>query len=492
MAVLELKTATADVSHSDIFVGGEWRAPQSTARLDVFNPSTGRVFGHTPLCSAADVNSAVAAARAAFQSGIWADADPAARADVIERFADILERDADQIARLVALEGGFPLTVASALHVAMPIGFLRYYAQLIRNFAFEELRTETPNAQAYVRHVPAGVAGLIIPWNGPLILSLGKIAPALAAGCSIVFKPSPETPLSAYRIAAAAQEAGVPPGVFNMLPADVEGSERLCNHPDVDLISFTGSTATGRLIGAACAQQFKRCLLELGGNAAAIVLDDAPLDQLAEGLATHSFLMNSGQACIMQRRVLAPRSRYHEVVEALSAVAKAVQVGDALSPDTMVGPMISAAHQSRVLDYIDAGQREGARIAAGGGRPDGRDDGYFVAPTVLADVDNAMRPAREEIFGPVACVIAYADEEQALRMAADTEYGLSGSVWTGDPERGAAIGRRMRVGSVYINDSLQLHPAVPFGGFGASGIGRECGPEGFAEYCETQSLWIPR
>ncbi|ELB92040.1 betaine aldehyde dehydrogenase, partial [Rhodococcus wratislaviensis IFP 2016] len=319
--------------------------------------------------------------------------------------------------------------------------------------------------------------------------ALSKLAPALAAGCTVVYKPSPETPLIAYLVADAAHEAQFPPGVVNMVTADLEGSERLVSHPDVDMVGFTGSTAVGRRIAQSCAVDFRRHALELGGNAAAIILPDAPAELIAAGLGATGLALNNGEACIAQRRVLAPRERYDEIVAILAAAAAGLPVGDPSDPTTVIGPMITSEHRDRVVDHIEAARTAGAVLAAGG-RSD-RDSGYYVEPTVLANVTNDMAAAREEIFGPVVCVIAYDTVEEAVAIAHDTEYGLSSSIWTSDIAAGEAIGRRLRVGSVYINGTLALDPAIPFGGFGHSGMGRELGPEGLDAYCEIQSVFVP-
>ncbi len=480
-----------DNHQARIFIGGEWVAPLTDERIEVLNPATEAVIGSVPACGPEDADRAIEAARAAFRRGAWANAAPESRAAILDRFAEALERRAALMADILTAEGGFPASLARAVHVDTPIAFVRYYADLIRTHAFERRIASGDDAQIRVRQTPVGVASLIVSWNVPIVGALTKLSPALAAGCAIVFKPSPETPLSAYCLAEAAQEAGFPPGVFNMMPARLEGSERLCSHPEVDMVGFTGSTAVGKVIGAACAAQVKRCALELGGNAAAIVLPDAPRAMLEGALPYLSFIMNNGQACLMQRRILAPRARYDEIVSLMACAARACRVGDPSAPDTALGPMITKTHQARVLSYAEIGRKEGAEIIVGGARPEAHSKGFFVEPTVMAQVSNAMRVAREEIFGPVACIIPYDEEDEALAIAADTEYGLTSSIWTGDPERGAALGQQLRVGTVYVNDTFRLDPRAPFGGFGHSGHGREMGPEGLAEYCETQSILIP-
>jgi acyl-CoA reductase-like NAD-dependent aldehyde dehydrogenase len=414
---------------------------------------------------------------------------PSDRADALDRLSDALVARMPRMAAAIVDEAGFPATSAGPVHVGLAIEFLRYYARLIRGHPFEEARPHA-NVSVQIRRVPVGVVAAIAPWNIPILGALSKIAPALAAGCTVVFKPSPETPLGAYILAEATHEAGIPAGVLNILPANLQGSVRLTEHPDVDMIGFTGSTAVGKQIALACAAQLRRCALELGGNAAAIVLEDAPPSLLA-GLAHLGLALNNGEACIAQRRILVPRARHDEIVGLLCTAAKGLAVGDPNTPGTMIGPMVSRVHQRRVLDYIEIGRAEGATVACGGRAPEGLEQGFYVEPTVLANVNNTMRVAREEIFGPVVCVIPYDSVEEAIAIAQDTEYGLSSSVWTADPDAGAEIGRRLRVGSLYVNATMTLDPAIPFGGFKHSGLGRENGPEGLAEYCELQPLFTP-
>jgi betaine-aldehyde dehydrogenase len=322
-----------------------------------------------------------------------------------------------------------------------------------------------------VRKEPVGVVGAIMPWNVPQFTMMSKLAPALVSGSTIVLKPSPETPLDIFLLAQIAHDAGIPAGVINIVPAGREVGEHLVTHPGVDKIAFTGSTAAGRRIASLCGEQLKRVSLELGGKSAAIICDDADLDATIEGLKMAS-LMNNGQACIAQTRILASRSRYAEVVDALGAMVGGMKVGDPLDFETEIGP------------------DEGARVITGGGRPDGLDKGWYVEPTLFADVDNSMRIAQEEIFGPVLVAIPYDDEEQAVAIANDSDFGLAGSVWTADTDRGLDIARRVRTGTYGINQYL-MDFASPFGGFKSSGIGREFGPEGLSQYLESKSIALP-
>lgn len=473
-----------------VYVDGSFEPAKSDTRSKVINPSTGSVIAEVPAVGVADVDRAVASARAAFDEGAWPGLAGAERAEVLDRFADALNARTVELAATVTREAGFPAMFAESVHVANAIEFVRYYASLARTEPFEQTRTSAlAQAEVRVRRCPVGVVAALVPWNIPLLGALSKLAPALAAGCTVVYKPSPETPLIAYMVAESAHEAGFPPGVVNMVTANLEGSERLVSHPDVDMVGFTGSTAVGRRIARACSADFRRHALELGGNAAAIILADAPAELIAAGLGATGLALNNGEACIAQRRVLAPRERYDEIVAILAATAARLPVGDPGDPTTVVGPMITAEHRDRVLGHIENARAAGAVVAAGG-RSVG-DTGYFVEPTVLANVTNDMAAAREEIFGPVVCVIAYDTVEEAIAIARDTEYGLSSSVWTTDITAAETIGRRLRVGSVYINATLALDPGIPFGGFGHSGLGRELGPEGLDAYCEIQSLFVP-
>ncbi|WP_094273130.1 aldehyde dehydrogenase [Rhodococcus sp. OK302] len=475
-----------------VYVDGEFTPALTDKRLSVISPATGAIIGTVPACGVADVDRAVTSARTAFDLGVWSSLTGTQRADAIDRIADNLSARAESISALITAEGGFASQFVASTHVDGALKFLRYYASLARQDSFEDIRPSPAiGAQAVVRRQPIGVVAALVPWNIPLLGALSKIAPALAAGCTVVYKPSPENPLLAYLVAEAVDKAELPRGVFNVIPADTEGSRHLVSHPDVDMVAFTGSTAVGRSIATTCAGDFRRYALELGGNAAAIVLEDAPAELIAKGLTATGLVMNSGQACIAQRRVLVPASRYDEVVSILAAAANALPIGDPTDPSTVIGPLITAEHRDRVLEYIKGAEAEGAVIAAGGNIPDTRDQGFYIQPTILADVTNDMRVAKEEVFGPVICVIKYSTVEEAINIARDTEYGLSSSVWTTDIARAEEIARQLRVGSVYVNGMIALDPTIPFGGFGHSGVGRELGPEGLAEYYQTQSIFLP-
>jgi len=480
-----------DLHYESLLIGGEWVPPSSAKRIDVISASTEELVGSVPEAAEADVDAAVAAARRAFAdpSG-WAHWAPADRAAAMERLADILERRAEDIVARVSIQNGMPVAVARQLEGAFPVVLLRYYAGLARETPFEETRPGLFGGQTLVRREPIGVVGAIVPWNFPQTLASFKYAPAMAAGCTLVLKPSPETVLDAYAFAEAVLEAEIPAGVINIVPAGREMGAYLVAHIGVDKIAFTGSTAAGRSIAETCGRLLRPVTLELGGKSAAIVLDDAKmeLEKIAEQLFTAT-LLNNGQTCFLGTRVLAPRARYAEIVDLFTGFAGALTIGDALDPGTQIGPMASARQRERVEGYIAKGRAEGARITIGGGRPGQQDRGWFVEPTIFADVHNEYTIAQEEIFGPVLSVIPYSDEDEAVRIANDTDYGLGGTVWTSDHERGVAVAKRVRTGTIGVNTYLP-DPTAPFGGVKASGIGRELGPEALGNYQQYKSVYL--
>jgi len=478
-------TSSADLySRPEVFVGGRWLPSADGTEHKVVNPASGEVLGSVVLAGVADVEAAIAAARASFDAGVWAYRSPSERATVLRAAADYLEDLGDAAVDLLTRELGCPRWFAQRAHVPNPIRHLRYYAGLIETEQTDEPRTDGTNHSLVVRE-PAGVVGAITPWNGPLSTPALKAAPALAAGCSIVLKPPPETPLTAYLLADALAAAGLPEGVLSIVPADREVGEHLVRHRDVDKIAFTGSTAAGRRIMALCAERIARVTLELGGKSAAIMLDDADLEHFVRSLLPMAMMVN-GQACIAQTRVLVPRARHTEVGDALAAAFAALPVGDPFDPRTQIGPLVSERQRQRVEGYISLAAQEGVRVI-GGGRPDHLGNGYYVHPALLTGVDNAMRVAQEEIFGPVVALIPYDDETAAVRIANDSIYGLSGSVWSADRDRALAVARRIRTGMVSLNGAPQAF-GTPFGGYKQSGIGREMGPEGLASYRELKSI----
>jgi betaine-aldehyde dehydrogenase len=473
------------VDRPELFIDGAWAAPQDGGVIEVINPATEELAGRVGEASPADIDRAVTAARRTFDEGVWRRQSPADRGAVLRRAADILQSRFDELVDILTAELGVPRWYTEMAHVPNPIRNLRYYADLAESFQWEEWRGDG-SARSLVVSEPVGVVGAITPWNGPLSNPMLKAAPALAAGCSVVSKPAPDAPLSMVAVADALHEAGLPAGVFNLVPADREAGESLVRHPEVDKVAFTGSTAAGKRIMAICADGIKRVTLELGGKSAAIVLEDANVDQLASVLPPLLLAVN-GQACIAQSRVLVPRSREREIVEALTAVMAQTRVGDPLDPDTVVGPLVSARQRERVEGFFDTARSEGAQVTTGGGRPAGLARGFYVEPTVLASVTNGMRVAQEEIFGPVMSIISYDTPEQAIAIANDSPYGLSGSVWAADEERALGVAREIRTGMVSINGLPQAF-GTPFGGFKQSGIGREMGPEGLRLYTELKSI----
>src|SRR5262245_12470719 len=471
----------------ELFIDGAWVAPASGETLPVLSPSSEAPIGRYPRATAPDVERAVAAARRAFESGPWPWTEPSERSRLLVAMAEHLRARRRELAELAVDEAGVPVFHARARENG-PIAIFEYFARLAREFPFREVR-RGPAGPSLVLREPVGVVAAIVPFNGPLMSAAAKIAPSLAAGCPIVFKPAPETPLDAFALAEAALAAGLPPGVLNVLPADRDVGALLVSHPGVDRVVFTGSSAGGKRVAELCAPTFKRVTLELGGKAAAILLDDAPLESALAQVLPLSFF-NSGQACIALSRILAPRERYDEVVEAVAAAAKQLVVGDPRDEATRQGPLISARQRERVLALIAAGSAEGAKLVCGGGAPRALRRGHYVEPTVFRDVASAMRIAREEFFGPVVCVIPYRDDDDAVAIANDSPYGLSGAVFTQDVARGVAIGRQIQVGTFGVN-GYALDPSLPFGGRKQSGIGREFGAEGLAEYTELKAIALP-
>ena len=479
---MELKT------YKKLFIGGDWVDPATSATLEVISPHTEEVIARVPEAREADVDRAVAAAREAFDRGPWPRMSPGERADVMERLNAALQARADDIATTITAEMGCPIAASRVVQVMSSSMVLDYFTRLAREFAFEDVRPGLLGP-TLVRREPVGVVGAIIPWNVPLFVTMLKLAPALAAGATIVVKPAPETPLDAILLADAVTEAGVPKGVVNIVAAGREVGEHLVQHPGTDKIAFTGSTAAGRRVGSLCGERLKRVTLELGGKSAAIVLDDANLEETITGLIPAGML-NTGQACAAQTRILVSRRRYKEVVDALATAAAAFPVGDPMDPGSFYGPLVAKRQRERVEGYIAIGKQEGARIATGGGRPAGLKKGWYVEPTVFADVRNTMRIAQEEIFGPVLAVIPYEDEPDAIRIANDSDYGLSGSVWTADVAHGLEVAKQVRTGTYTVN-GFTIEFTGPFGGFKCSGIGRELGPEGLAAYLEPKAINLP-
>jgi len=469
-----------------LLIGGQWVEPAGDGVFEIRSPHDGRLIGRTPEAAQGDVDRAVAAARRAFDEGPWPRMSPAERAAVITRFAAIHRAQADELAALTTAENGSAIWFTRMLQNLVndrTDDFLR----LAADHPWEEELVDAAGLRTIVRREPVGVVAAVIPWNAPQQSALVKLIPALLAGNTAVLKPSPETALDGVRLGELFAEAGLPEGVLSVLPADREVSEYLVGHPGVDKIAFTGSTAAGRAIASTATGQLKRVSLELGGKSAAVVLEDADLDRVVEGIKYGTFL-NNGEACVALTRVLAPRSRYEEIVTALGALVESLVVGDPSDPETFIGPMVRARQRDRVESYIQTGIKEGARLVTGGpGAPEGLDTGYYVRPTVFADVDNSMRIAQEEIFGPVIVVIPYEDEAEAVRIANDSPYGLSGAVFTTDHARGMEIARAVRTGGFSVNGAPR-HWEAPFGGYKNSGFGREYGRHGMDAYVELKAI----
>jgi aldehyde dehydrogenase (NAD+) len=476
--------------HQRLFIGGEWVEPAGTGTIDVISPHSEELVGRVPEGTPADIDRAVAVARDAFDNGEWPRLSPEERIASVQKFSEVYAAHIPDMAAVVTEEMGSPITFSNLAQSPAPWMMLNTFLDIARAYPWEERRQGVLGSDVIVRREPAGVVGAIVPWNVPQFVIMSKLAPALIAGCTIVVKPSPETPLDAFLMADLLNEAGIPKGVVSVIPAGREVGEHLVRHPGVDKIAFTGSTAAGRRIASICGEQLKRVSLELGGKSAAIILDDADLAATVEGLKFAS-LMNNGQACVAQTRILASRDRYDEVVDAVSGMVGALAVGDPQDEATEVGPLVAERQQERVEKYIAVGQEEGAKVAVGGnGRPSGLEKGWYVKPTVFSGVDNSMRIAREEIFGPVLAIIPYNDTEDAVRIANDSEYGLAGSVWTGDIDQGLDIARRVRTGTYGVNQ-YTMDFVAPFGGYKGSGLGREFGVEGLSHYVELKSIVPP-
>jgi aldehyde dehydrogenase (NAD+) len=471
-----------------LWMGGRWESSSGDSTTEVVNPADLEVVASVQLAGVGDMDKAVGLARESFESGVWRDQSPTARAAVLRDAADRIEKRAPELARMLTSELGCPLWFSERAHVPNPVRHLRYYADLVDGRDFDEVRTDGTNTSIVVEE-PVGVVGAITPWNGPLSSPTIKVAPALAAGCSVVVKPATQTPLTIMALGEALAEAGLPAGVLSILPAGREAGEALIRHPEVDKIAFTGSTEVGKHIMRTAADRMARVTLELGGKSAAIVLDGADVEAMVKAILPMAFSVN-GQLCISQSRVVVPRSMEADVRDALTAAIVALKVGDPMDPDTFIGPLVNAAQRDKVVGYFDIARQEGAEVATGGAPASGVGNGYFVEPTLLAGVTNAMRVAQEEIFGPVMSLIAYDDLDEAVHIANDSPYGLSGSVWGADVEHGIGVARRVRTGMVSVNGAPQSW-GTPFGGYKQSGVGREMGPEGLQSYIEKKSIAVP-
>ncbi len=464
---------------SELFIDGRWVAPSGSDVIDVVDPATEAVFGHVPGGDEADVDAAVAAARRAFDPAITVPE----RRQRLRRVIDAMDKRLPDIANLITAEMGAPVRIAQTVQTQVPLAVANGFADVLDTFEFEERV-----GNSLVLREPYGVVGAITPWNYPLYQVVAKVLPAIAAGCTVVLKPSNEAPLSVFAFIEACAEAGLPPGVINIVsgPGRVIG-ERLASHPDVDFVSFTGSTGVGSRVGELAGQSVKKVALELGGKSANVILDGADLATAVKVGVGNAFL-NGGQTCMAWTRMLVPQTRYSEALELIESAVSRYTVGDPWDPGTRIGPSASQSQFETVRGFIDRAQRDGARLLTGGSERV-RDVGFFLAPTVFADVDPESELGQEEVFGPVLAVIPYTDTDDALRIANGTPYGLSGAVWAADDDTAIAFARQIQTGQVDINGG-SYNPSAPFGGYKKSGIGRELGRFGFEEYLQTKSLQL--
>jgi len=475
-----------------LFIGGRWVESASGKTFETLDPATGQVLTRVAEAGAEDVDRAVAAARRSFDRGTWRDLPPAERAKVLWQVGDMIEERATEFAQLETLDNGMAINDALLFHAPLAAATFRYYAGWVTKLDGATQQVSLPGKYlSYTLREPVGVVGQIIPWNFPLLMAAWKIAPALACGNSVVLKPSEETPLSALLLAELLQEAELPDGVLNILPGRGEDAgARLAAHPDVDKIAFTGSTEVGKLIARASADSnLKRVSLELGGKSPNIVFADADLSRAVSG-AFFGIFFNQGQVCSAGSRLFVQEKIYDQALDELLKTVEQTRIGPGIDPVTQMGPLVSKTQMERVLGYIQTGSNEGARLLAGGGRPEGLGSGYFVKPTVFADVDGSMRIAREEIFGPVVAAIPFSDEEDLVAKANSTIYGLVAGVWTNNVARAHRVAHALKAGTVYVNCYHIVDPVTPWGGYKQSGWGRELGPYALDLYTEVKNVIV--
>jgi aldehyde dehydrogenase (NAD+) len=485
--IIEARTPI-NIAHPDrLFIGGEWVAPAKGGRIELVSPASEQVFATVAAASEADMDAAVAAARKAFDHGPWTRLSHAERAEYLRKMADILELRIPELASAWTEQIGGLAAMGPGMHFGGVMQY-RFYADLAATYAFERRQPSMVGGTAVIVREPVGVVAAIAPWNAPFMIMTTKVAPALLAGCTVIMKPSPETPLETYILAEAAEAAGIPPGVINLVPSHREAADHLVRNAGVDKVGFTGSTAAGRRIASVCGERIARYTLELGGKSAALIMDDYDIGHAAKVLSG-TITVLTGQVCATLSRAIVPKKRHDELAEAIAAEMQQVRIGDPYDPATMMGPVAMKRQLERVEGYIAKGVAEGAKLVTGGQRPSHMNRGYYIEPTLFTNVDNRSAIAQEEIFGPVLSLIPAEDEEDMIRLANESIYGLNGAVLTHDSQKAYDVARKVRTGAIG-QGGLKLDFALPFGGFKQSGVGREGGAEGILPYLETKTILL--